>query len=85
MSKTKGSLVRAVSTTEGLVVIFNKHSLRAIKDGQTVEMDLVTGNSKMHVMFMRDNTYRAKAHELQRLAKEAEDRNKGIADLAKDL
>lgn len=42
---------------EAMVITFNKHAIREIKNGKTVSMELLNGHSKLKFSFMRDNTF----------------------------
>lgn len=49
--------VRVIPSPEGMIVVFNKHALRQMKDGGSVDVMLANGDRKMRMMFMRDTTH----------------------------
>jgi len=74
--------IRAVATKEGLVIVFNKHALTALKAGKFGSVDLVSGGKKLHVKFMRDNTFKRLQYN-ENLA--VMEQQQEIQDIAKEL
>jgi len=77
--------VRAISTPEGLIICMSKKVLNAIKYGDTATIDLVTGKAKVHVLLMRDSTYKTKQRDLHTMADRTQKHEADLVDFAGEL
>jgi len=77
--------VRAFSTPEGLIISMSKKVLNALKYGDTATIDLITGKAKVHVLLMRDSTYKEKQRDLHRMADRAQQHEADLTGLAEEL
>lgn len=77
--------VKAISTNSGLVISLTKHAIKKMKDGGELSIDLVSGNTKLHVKLMRDSTYKADKRKMDKETLEQQDSEQQIKDLAERL
>lgn len=57
MSGDNVTIVPIGKDGKGLAICFSKEALIKMKEGGTFPVDLVTGNGKVKLMFMRDRTF----------------------------
>ena len=46
--------------TDGMVVTLTKHGIQKIKEGKTVELELLSGGKQVKFLLMRDSTWEIK-------------------------
>ncbi len=74
-----------IGKEKALAVLLNKDALWAIKDGQTFVTELIHGETKTKVLFMRDTTFTARMQDFKSKEK-AEAELKKVADgIEKDV
>jgi len=77
--------VRAIAAPEGLIISMSKKVLNALKYGDTATIDLITGKAKVHVLLMRDSTYKEKQRDLHRMADRTQKHEADLVGLADEL
>ncbi len=77
--------IKAIATTQGLTITFNRRALLALKSGKYGSIDLVSGGTKLHLKLMRDSTFKQMQHDNEIHVATMKEQQKDIEDLASEL
>lgn len=77
--------IKAIATTDGLTITFNRGALLAMKKGKYGSIDLVSGGKKLHLKLMRDSTFKQMQHDKEIHVATMKEQQKDIEDLALEL